>query len=356
MLKLRKSSESDRRLWNEYVAKHGEGLVYHFYGWLTAVAQAYAFKTVGLIAEDGDRIRGILPTAHVRWPFCRGTLVSLPYCDAAGPLADEPGIKEALLQETLRLQEEVGARRVEIRSFTTIPGGSAEGSRTPNKVRMVLPLPGDLDKLMGSFKAKLRSQIRKPMRDGLIATLGGLELLDDFYLIFSENMRDLGSPAHSKRWLRSVLHAYDGNGRIGLVRLPDGTPAAGGVILCHPETVFIPWASSLRRFNSLNPNMLLYWTFLEYAVQTGHRFFDFGRSTPGEGTYRFKTQWGARPRPIYWECFEGGKNESRHGSFHSGGSFHGEGVMRQKVEAMIRRTPVLFARTLGTMLRRYVTL
>jgi hypothetical protein len=28
---------------------------------------------------------------------------------------------------------------------------------------------------------------------------------------------------------------------------------------------------------------------------------DFGRSTPDEGTYRFKEQWGARPVRLHWE-------------------------------------------------------
>jgi len=29
--------------------------------------------------------------------------------------------------------------------------------------------------------------------------------------------------------------------------------------------------------------------------------FDFGRSTPGEGTYKFKEQWGAEPVALHWE-------------------------------------------------------
>jgi hypothetical protein len=32
----------------------------------------------------------------------------------------------------------------------------------------------------------------------------------------------------------------------------------------------------------------------------GYGSFDFGRSTPGEGTYRFKEQWGAKPVQLYW--------------------------------------------------------
>jgi hypothetical protein len=28
---------------------------------------------------------------------------------------------------------------------------------------------------------------------------------------------------------------------------------------------------------------------------------DFGRSTPGEGTFKFKEQWGAQPVALHWE-------------------------------------------------------
>jgi hypothetical protein len=66
------------------------------------------------------------------------------------------------------------------------------------------------------------------------------------------------------------------------------------------ETLEIPWASTLRAANPDSPNMLLYWKLLEYAVEAGYRRFDFGRSTPGEGTFAFKRQWGAEPVPLHW--------------------------------------------------------
>ena len=31
-----------------------------------------------------------------------------------------------------------------------------------------------------------------------------------------------------------------------------------------------------------------------------YAFFDFGRSSEGEGTYKFKKQWGAKPTPLVW--------------------------------------------------------
>jgi hypothetical protein len=46
--------------------------------------------------------------------------------------------------------------------------------------------------------------------------------------------------------------------------------------------------------------MRLYWECLAHAIGRDSRVFDFGRSTIDSGTYRFKLQWGGRPRPLYW--------------------------------------------------------
>jgi CelD/BcsL family acetyltransferase involved in cellulose biosynthesis len=46
--------------------------------------------------------------------------------------------------------------------------------------------------------------------------------------------------------------------------------------------------------------MLLYWQTLRAACADGFRRFDFGRSTRGSGTYRFKRQWGAVEEPLFW--------------------------------------------------------
>jgi lipid II:glycine glycyltransferase (peptidoglycan interpeptide bridge formation enzyme) len=48
------------------------------------------------------------------------------------------------------------------------------------------------------------------------------------------------------------------------------------------------------------PNNLLYWEAIRLAIENGFGKFDFGRSTPDEGTYRFKEQWGARPVQLHW--------------------------------------------------------
>lgn len=49
------------------------------------------------------------------------------------------------------------------------------------------------------------------------------------------------------------------------------------------------------------PNNLLYWTMIRRACDLDCHTFDFGRSTPDKGTFRFKKQWGAAPRSMVWQ-------------------------------------------------------
>jgi hypothetical protein len=71
----------------------------------------------------------------------------------------------------------------------------------------------------------------------------------------------------------------------------------------HAKRTEIPSASALREFNSTNVNMWMYWQLLQRAIEMGSSEFDFGRSTIGAGTYKFKEQWGAKPSPAVWQYY-----------------------------------------------------
>jgi FemAB-related protein (PEP-CTERM system-associated) len=274
-------------------------------------------------------------------------LTSLPFCDVGGVLADHAGIEAALQAAARRYVEQVGARGVAERSCRL--GNVTFTDTAANvKVIMAMRLPESSTALLAGLKSKLRSQVNKPQREGLRACLGGADLLDHFYPVFARNMRDLGSPVHSRKWISAVVAAYGEAARVGVVYLADGKPVAGGIILLHGKKISIPWASSLRRYNTLNPNMLLYWTFLAYGADHGFTVFDFGRSTLGEGTYRFKEQWGAKPVPLIWTYFR------TDGTKLSG--IARPGRLRRWAESVWRHAPLPFCNFVGPGIRRYLSL
>lgn len=343
-MKIRHATDADRPAWDDYVSSHHDGTAYQYYAWQKAVGRAYGFRGVYLLADNGSSLCGILPLIDFRVPFSSRTLISLPYCDAGGALADNAAIAQALLAAARSLAEQQGAgwQIRAVRSLTDV------GTNQTDKVRMLLDLPESAGQLLAGLDAKVRSQVKKPVRDGLTAKLGTHELIDDFYQVFAENMRDLGSPVHSRQWIEAIVSAYGDRSRVAVIYTPEGIPAAAGIVLIHPSTMSIPWASSLRRFNRLNPNMLLYWIFLNLAIDSGCRCFDFGRSTPGEGTYRFKEQWGTRPEPLFWG------SSSLRGKRPKPSSNGTE--MRAIAENLWRRMPLAVCNTLGPMVRRCVNL
>ncbi|MDZ7833610.1 MAG: GNAT family N-acetyltransferase [Desulfobacterales bacterium] len=368
-MQVRRAENSDASIWDAYAAGSPEGLAYHLFAWKQATEAAYGFDCPYFLAEEKNRVCGVLPIVHVHLPFKKGQLVSLPYCDAGGILADRPEIASALFNHACEYARKHNISKIEIRQSPSLPAagnpdkaGAQEGNvglagpkpRPPQKVRMLLELPESSDALLAGFKSKLRSQVKRPARDGLTARLGGVALLNDFYPVFAENMRDLGSPVHGKDWLGGILKAYGENAGCGVVYMPDQTAAAAGIILCHKRIVSIPWASSRQRFNRFSPNMLLYWTFLKFAADRGYRFFDFGRSTPGEGTYRFKAQWGATPQPLHWQRWVlNGKTGRRPAT---AGFTVSPGRTREILEQIIRKTPLPVATLVGSRLRKYITL
>jgi hypothetical protein len=115
-------------------------------------------------------------------------------------------------------------------------------------------------------------------------------------------MRDLGTPTQSKRLFHAIARTFGDDVWFGCAYL-DGQPIAGGCAFRWGNEIEMTWASSLRAYNKVSPNMLLYWSFMERAVGAGLRTFNFGRCTPDGGTYRFKKQWGSRDEPLWWYDF-----------------------------------------------------
>ena len=342
------TTPKDYDAWDRYAWLHEQGGPYLTTAWKVAVEKAYGHKTFYLAAYVNRKITGLLPLVKIKPPMQKGTLVSLPFCDYGGIVANHHQDAEALLNQAFSLASKMKVE-LEIRSCNPCPiiEQNAVFKQVTDKCRMVMELPENSVALWSGFKSKLRSQIKRASKDGLFVRLGHIELIDDFYRVFSRNMRDLGSPVHSGKWLKNIVSGFNNRAMLAVVYKGD-FPVGAGLMLMHNRMVTIPWASTLKAFNRLSPNMLLYWAFLEYAADYGYRYFDFGRSTPGEGTYAFKKQWGARPVALSWyRCDRGSHFDGKPTSGNNG-------RLRKAAEKAWQRMPLAAANALGPKLRKYI--
>jgi len=304
---LKVEKTCDCEAWDRYVRGSDRSEHYHLSGWKAVLENSYGNKTVYLEAIENGEIRGVLPLALVRGFYLAPHLASLPYLSWAGVCADDVEAADALVREAGRWGRRVGAKYVELHNTRQleVANASADGQKlvtSSDKVAMVLPLDRDPEVLWNGFKAKVRNQVKKATKSGLRVEVGGAEFLPAFYAVYSENMRDLGSPVHSKRFFESVLQEFPGDLRLFVV-YKDTRVAGAAILVTYKGSAEVPWASSRREFLQHCPNNLLYWEMIRYACRQGLQKFDFGRSTQGTGTYRFKKQWGSVPNPLYWQYF-----------------------------------------------------
>lgn len=349
-VKIQLARNSDEGIWNSFVLNHPSASPYHMFAWKTAVETAYSHKAYYLMAVEGEKIAGILPLIYLKPPLLSGQLVSLPYCDIGDVLATRKDAADKLVDEAILLAQELDITHLELRGSNPLPGPSVRGHPVKvqsYKVCMTLALPESSEILWRNFKSKLRSQIRKAEKNGLMFKWGDAGDLDCFYKVFSQNMRDLGSPVHSKSWFSEVLTHFAEHIRMGLVYHNDLLVGVG-IVLSINDSVYIPWASTLRDFNRLSPNMLLYWNFLRYASDHGYCSFEFGRSSPNESTYKFKAQWGARPVPLHWNYVIVNNGEM---NFNAADS-----AKRERIARLWQRLPVGVANLIGPAIRKHISL
>lgn len=288
------ATAADRDDWDRFVSTRDADAGYHAWDWQDVFRRAFGHESVYLLARRGHEVAGVLPLVQIKSLLFGRTLTSLPFLNYGGVLADDADAAAALV-EASRLEAE--ARRCSHVELRHVAAQFPQLPRKQHKVSMRLPLaPGLWERL----DRKVRNQVRKAEKSGLTVERGGGELVDDFYAVFARNMRDLGTPVYSRRLFDEVFQVFPTRATMHVVRL-HGQPVAAGVTYRTAHMTQLPWASSIRDFNSLCPNTLLYWDAIQYGAEAGCAVFDMGRSTPNEGTFKFKQQWGAEPVPLNWE-------------------------------------------------------
>jgi len=284
--------------WNLFARSSDDATSCHQFKWKNVISRSFGHRCYYLAAiDEKGEWNGILPLVHLRSRLFGNFLVSVPFVNYGGLVSNCRSATDLLLSEADRLRRSLGAAHMELRHRTfrldAVP-------TKQHKVTMILDLASDVESQWRAFNFKIRNHIRKAQKSGLRSVIGNLDLLGDFYEVFARNMRDLGTPVYGENFFRNVLESFPESTKLfGIYH--EEKMIAGGLGCWFKDTLEIPWASSISDYRALCPNNLLYWQAIQFAIQNGLRRFDFGRSTPNEGTYNFKKQWGALPVQLYWQ-------------------------------------------------------
>jgi FemAB-related protein (PEP-CTERM system-associated) len=280
--------------WDAFVRVQPGWTHFHLHGWRTVMRAALGHETIYLACRDGGSLTGVLPLVRVRSALFGHYLVSMPFVNYGGPLGGPEAVR-ALATEAALLADRDGVKLLELRSAQELPLDLPVSHR---KVTVVLDLPADAEALMKVFPAKLRSQVRRPEKEGVTYAFGR-DQVDPFYSVFSRHMRDLGTPTQGRALFDEIVRSFPDDAWFGCAWL-SGRPIAAGAGFRWGNEFEMTWASALSEFNRTSANMGLYGAFMGQAIEKGCTRFNFGRCTPGSSTHRYKLQWGGRDEPLWW--------------------------------------------------------
>jgi FemAB-related protein (PEP-CTERM system-associated) len=328
--------------WDAFVRGSAGWTHCHLYGWKDVIENVLGHECLYVAARDErGQLAGVLPLVRVKSVIFGHYLISVPFLNYGGPLGSGVAVS-ALLQWAVQHADERRVKLLELRSRFE---QDVDLPVSHHKVTVLLDLPtGDSDALWSGFKPKLRSQVRRPQKEGIEVRFG-VDQVEPFYQVFARHMRDLGTPVHSRTLFQAIAATFPDDVWIGCAYDGD-RPVAAGLGFRWADELEMTWASSLREYNRLAPNMLLYWSFMERAIAEGVTTFNFGRCTPGGGTHRFKLQWGGRDQQLWWY---------RHGREAETATVPSrESGVYALATKVWQRMPLWLANTLGPRLVRFI--
>lgn len=280
--------------WDQFVRSVPGYTHFHLLGWKTVLERGLGHECLYLAAEQDGALCGVLPLVRVRSRLFGHFLVSMPFLNYGGPLGSDQAVR-LLATEAQDMARRDGAKLLELRSRFELPLDMPVSHR---KITVLLDLPADVAGLWKIFPSKLRSQVRRPKKEGVTVRFGA-DQIAPFFAVFSRHMRDLGTPTQPLRLFEAIGDVFPDSSLFACAWLNE-EPIACGAGFTWEEEFEMTWASSLIAHNKVAPNMLIYADFMEHCIGNGLRLFNFGRCSPGSGTHRFKMQWGSREQPLWW--------------------------------------------------------
>lgn len=288
---------------DDFVMAHPEGTPFHRPAWLQAVTRGTGNRAhmLGAVAPSGQ-IVGLLPLHHMKSALFGQALVSSGFAVDGGILASDPAAVPALAAACEGMARDGGIGSVELRGGP-IPGDGwalHEGSH----LGFARFLASDDEAELLAVPKKHRAELRKALANAALRVENGRKArhLKDHYRVYSESVRNLGTPVFPVRLFREVLAAFGEDADI-LVVYESDRPVSAVLSLYHRGRVMPFWGGGIADARRLRSNELLYYRLMGHGRDRGMSVFDFGRSKTGSGQAAWKKSFGFDPVPLSYHSW-----------------------------------------------------
>ena len=287
----------ERARLDAFVAAHPDAEIFHRPQWSVAVERGCRQRSHYLVAEGAaGSLVGCLPLTEVRSLLFGNALVSVGFGTGGGALGEDSRVEARLIEAGWALAQRLGCATVELRGGAVPEGWTAQQGVYAGFSK---PLPQGDEAILKAIKRRHRA-IRRAQAFDFEIRCGRAEAdVDALFRVYSESVRNLGSPVYPRALFAAMLDAF-GEGADILTVLRDNVPTASALNFYFKGIVYCYWGGGTRSARDCFANELMYYEVMRHASRRGCTIFDFGRSKVGTGPYAFKMNWGFEPQPLVY--------------------------------------------------------
>ena len=289
---IKRLESGDEARWDAFAHDATQATFFHRVAWRGIIELVLGHRCHYLYAERNGEITGILPLAEIRSRLFGHSLISTPLCVYGGIVARDADSEAQLAHAATALADELRVDYLELRDR------ELRHPTWPVKdlyVSFRKAIDADHEKNLKAIPRKQRAMVRKGIGLGLQARHGGS--VADFYRVYAESVRNLGTPVLSRNYFMRLQQTFSEDCDITIVTY-QGHPVAAVMSLYFRDEVHPYYGGSVALGRDLAANDFMYWSVMQRAVERGARLFDFGRSKLDTGSYYFKKHWGFEPQPL----------------------------------------------------------
>jgi hypothetical protein len=290
--------------WESFARSRGS--FYHLPQWAQCLHEIYRLPVHYYSARSDGELQGLLAVAEVPALLGPRRLVSLPFSYAAGPLAVNVAVADALRAAVREYARDRRVKRVELKSRGEFPP-SPGFQRIAHYATYELPTDGGEAAVWARLHAgSTQRSIRKGQKAGIVVRRG--ESAADWQVMAELEERTAhshGVPAPPRRFFLDGARKLQSEGLadVYLAFTASGIPAAAITLWKGPRAWIYGFGASDPQQLEHRPNHVLLWTAIQDAMAAGCAF-DLGRVAPEQsGLLEFKRRWGGQAIPLaydYW--------------------------------------------------------
>lgn len=281
--------------WDSFVRGQADGTFFHLAGWQNVLLQSFGHRGHYLYACRDQQIVGVLPLAEVKSALFGYQLVSTPFCVYGGALG-EPDVRRALEQKAIEIGEQLGVDHIELRYKHEQDNDWITRSQ---HATFGCTLADDDAAILAGIKKNQRALIRKGLQTEMTWHLD--KDTHEFYQIYSESLRNLGTPVFSKTLIDCLVQEFPADTEVLTIRVQG--EAISSVFNFYYEGQVLPYYGGGKpSARELKTNDMMYYQLMCHAKRDKNcHFYDFGRSKLDSGAYSYKKHWGMQDELLHYQ-------------------------------------------------------